>query len=94
MRPIPPPKSPPKPTSERIGRVHQGTAALEADDIRRKSVMVTKGHTTNSKSKSSKGSKGSKGSQGSNEPKRKRSISSALSGPKELVKVWWAGGGG
>ncbi|KIL86770.1 hypothetical protein FAVG1_10026 [Fusarium avenaceum] len=96
MRPIPPPKSPPKPTSERVGRVHQGTAALEADDIIRKSVIVTKGHTPNSKSKSSKGSKGSKGSktsQGSNEPKRKRSISSALSGPKELVKVWWAGGG-
>ncbi|KAM0187447.1 hypothetical protein ACHAPI_011163 [Fusarium lateritium] len=92
MRPIPPPKSPPKPANERIGRVHQGTAALEADDIKRKSVMVTKGHTTNSKSKSSKSSKGSKGSQGSNEPKRKRSISSALSGPKELVKVWWAGG--
>jgi hypothetical protein len=96
MRPIPPPKSPPKPTSERVGRVHQGTAALEADDIIRKSVIVTKGHTPNSKSKSSKGSKGSKGSkssQGSNGPKRKRSISSALSGPKELVKVWWAGGG-
>ncbi|KAF4997177.1 hypothetical protein FGRMN_4072 [Fusarium graminum] len=92
MRPIPPPKSPPRRTNERVGRVHQGTAALGVDDIQRRSVAVTKGHTTNSKSKSSKSSKSTKSSQGGKEPKRKRSISSVLTGPKELVKVWWAGG--
>ncbi|GKU02798.1 unnamed protein product [Fusarium langsethiae] len=90
MRPIPPPKPPPKPVKERVGVVPQGTAMFEADGTQRKSVMLAKGHTSNSKSKSSKSSKGS---QGSKEPKHKRSISSALSGPRELVKVWWAGGG-
>ncbi|XEV02132.1 hypothetical protein FSHL1_007419 [Fusarium sambucinum] len=89
MRPIPPPKPPPKPVKEKVGMVRQGTAMLGADSTQRKSVMLAKGHTSNSKSKSSKSSKGS---QGSKEPKHKRSISSALSGPKELVKVWWAGG--
>ncbi|CAF3512316.1 unnamed protein product [Fusarium graminearum] len=91
MRPIPPPKSPPKPVEERVGMVSQGTASFGGDSTQRKSVMLAKGHTANSKSKSSKSSKGS---QGSKEPKHKRSISSALSGPRELVKVWWAGGGG
>jgi hypothetical protein len=90
MRPIPPPKSPPKPAKERVGMVRQGTAMVGADSTQRKSVLLTKGHASNSKSKSSKSSKGSQGSKG---PKHKRSISSALSGPKELVKVWWAGGG-
>ncbi|RGP80191.1 hypothetical protein FLONG3_1725 [Fusarium longipes] len=89
MRPIPPPKPPPKPAKERVGMVRQGTAMFGADGIQRKSMLLTKGHTSNSKSKSSKSSKSS---QGDKEPKHKRSISSALSGPKELVKVWWAGG--
>ncbi|RYC90816.1 hypothetical protein BFJ63_vAg6433 [Fusarium oxysporum f. sp. narcissi] len=92
MRPLPPPKPPPKPVKERIGVVRQGTGLLGEDGTQRKSVLVTKGHTNNSKSKSSKGSKDSKGSSGSNGPNRKRSISSALSVPKEMVKVWWAGG--
>lgn len=92
MRPLPPPKPPPKPVKERIGVVRQGAGLLGEDGTQRKSVLVTKGHTNNSKSKSSKGSKDSKGSSGSNGPNRKRSISSALSVPKEMVKVWWAGG--
>ncbi|KAF5017889.1 hypothetical protein F66182_10157 [Fusarium sp. NRRL 66182] len=86
MRPIPPPKPPPKPAAERLGTVHVGTAELGADSTQRKSVLVMKGDSTNS------GSKGSKGSKGSREAMRKKSFSSALSGPKEMVKVWWAGG--
>ncbi|CAG7560416.1 unnamed protein product [Fusarium equiseti] len=86
MRPIPPPKPTPKPS---LGMVRQGTATFGADSTRRQSVLLTKGYTNISKPKSSKSSKGSEGSR---EVKPKRSFSSALSGPKELVKVWWAGG--
>ncbi|KAJ4257577.1 hypothetical protein NW762_008702 [Fusarium torreyae] len=84
MRPIPPPKPSPKPADERIGFVRVGTAQLGADSTQRKSVLVHKGNNSSGSN--------SKNSKGSNEPKRKRSISSALSGPKEMVKVWWAGG--
>lgn len=78
LRPIPPRPDRLRPM-DRVGTVSRGTAELGADSTQRKSVLVGK------ESPPTSGSKDSNGAQ----PRKKRSLT-AWSGPKEMVKVWWA----
>ncbi|KAM0425120.1 hypothetical protein ACHAPT_009680 [Fusarium lateritium] len=76
LRPIPPRPDRLRPM-DRVGTVRRGTAMLGADSTQRKSVLVGKESPPTS------------GSKDSAQPRKKRSLT-AWSGPKEMVKVWWA----
>ncbi|KAJ4323108.1 hypothetical protein N0V84_004508 [Fusarium piperis] len=79
LRPIPPRPDRLRPM-DRVGTVGRGTAELGADSTQRKSVLI---------GKESPPTSGSKDSSGAPKPRKKRSLT-AWSGPKEMVKVWWA----
>ncbi|RSL93767.1 hypothetical protein CEP52_013040 [Fusarium oligoseptatum] len=79
LRPIPPRPDRLRPM-DRVGTVSRGTARLGEDSTQRKSVLV---------GKESPPTSGSKDSNGAPRPRKKRSLT-AWSGPKEMVKVWWA----
>ncbi|KAF4988526.1 hypothetical protein FDECE_15013 [Fusarium decemcellulare] len=80
LRPIPPRPDGLRPM-DRVGTVHVGRARIGADSTQRKSVLVGKENSPNTGSNS----------KGSSQSRRKRSFTN-WSGPKEMVKVWWASG--